>query len=112
MALSFVCLLTAAISIGALVVALRSSGLFLSKRCGELSLALSQLAESHESLTLQLRNIRSRLNMQAMRDRKAVAEVSVDDSPAIRADSTVEEANVRWARETNLALAQGRIKVR
>lgn len=83
-------------SIFALSVALRSSARSLSKRLSELSERTSTQDESIEKLSHELRNLRSRLNMQNHRARKR--ENGVDEEAPKGRD---------WVRKANLALALG-----
>lgn len=86
-------------SIFALSVALRSSARSLSKRLYELSERASTTDESIEKLSHELRNLRSRLNMQNHRARKREnGETPVDDAAPRGRD---------WVRKANLALALG-----
>lgn len=97
------------ISICALVVAYRSSARYLSRQLNELSRAYGELVEMNEKLSHQLRNIRSRLNMQAHRARKR-GQLPDDDDDA--ADAELPLAGPRpsglsgdeWRRKMNLQL--------
>lgn len=96
------------LSIFALSVALRSSGRSLSRQLYVLSTQSQELAESHEALSVQLRNLRSRLNMQASRARKAQAadaEPSDGELPLAGGSSLPPD---EWKRRMNLQLATGR----
>lgn len=104
-------------SIGALVAAHRSSALSHWKRVEELSERFSKLEASHEELTHQLRNLRSRLNMQAGKDRRS--ELSQAQNGGSLIDPMIppgpgasEEHKAAWKRAMNLKIAMGQIKVR
>lgn len=92
----------------ALLVAHRSSDRSLRKALTELSERFSELSESHEAVTLQFRNLRSRLNMAILRDKRAnPAESAAPDTPKIDAESEKD----RWQREMNLKIATGQIRM-
>lgn len=105
--------LALSISICALFVAYRTSGRYLSKRLNELSTSYGELVEMNEKLSHQLRNIRSRLNMQAHRARKR-GQLPDDDEEA--SDEELPLAGPRprglsgdeWRRKMNLQLLAGR----
>lgn len=106
-------LVALSISICALFVAYRTSGRYLSKRLNELSTSYGELAEMNEKLSHQLRNIRSRLNMQQHRARKRGQLPDQDDDAA---DEELPLAGPRpsglhadeWRRRMNLQLLTGR----
>jgi len=77
----FLSLIGIGISISAYVAVRRSLGTSLSKRLSEHSIAL-------EELTLQLRNLRARLNMKAYRDRKNQNGESDSDPPPAQTGET------------------------
>lgn len=90
------------ISIFALSVAYRSSARSLLKQHSALSMLQREQTEQLENLTLQLRNLRSRMNMQAYRARKRgkSEERDDEDDPGSERDSQLE-----WKRKMNLQLA-------
>ena len=91
-------ILALAVSTCALFVALRTSARSLSKRLYELSASLNEQAEMSERLTTQLRNLRSRLNMQAYRARKVTGD-QTDGEPS------GEESPDSWKKRMNRQLA-------
>lgn len=97
--------LALALSIFALFAALRSSDRYLSKRLSEHSTQLQELAESHEALTVALRNLRSRLNMQASRARKAQEPGEASDADLPLAGPRPALSSEEWKRRMNLQLA-------
>lgn len=103
--LSLLSILAGCTSICALGIALRTSATSHSKRLNEHSRLISELSGVQEELTLQLRNLRARLNMQAHREKKA-ADANGQDPAA----SDTKDSDEKWLRETNLAIAQGRIR--
>lgn len=92
----------------ALRAALRSSDRSLSRRLTALSEQLSELTESHEILTAQFRNIRSRLNMAKAREAKANGATRSD--PATPGTDPEAEKD-RWTREMNLKIASGEVRI-
>jgi len=98
------------ISISALFVAYRTSGRYLSRQLSALSELSKELHENQENLTQQLRNIRSRLNMQAYRKRKLATD---GDAPASDEELPLagprpgsdRDAGLEWKRKMNLQLA-------
>lgn len=96
-------LVALSVSISALFAAYRTSARYLSKRLSEHSQQLADLSESHEQLTHQLRNLRSRLNMQSARARKREPEPAADEELPL-AGPRAEEA-LDWKRKMNLQLA-------
>jgi len=81
----------------ALFAARRSLALSRSRLPSELLTRLAEAEANLETLSSQLRNVRSRLNMQAYRARKA-------EEPEPEADNGAE-----WRRRMNAELAAGRI---
>lgn len=92
------------LSIIALVAGSRSSDRSLYKRVSGLSMQHSGLAESLELLTLQLRNLRSRLNMTSRRDKNN------SETSSAEPKGNSEELNEQWARDMNLKIARGEVK--
>lgn len=106
----FLTLVALSTSISALFVAFRTSGRYLSRQLSALSELSKELHENQENLTQQLRNIRSRLNMQAYRKRKLATD---GDEPASDEElplagprpSGDRESQLEWKRKMNLQLA-------
>lgn len=102
-------ILALSIATCALLAARHSSARSLLKQLTALSERLSDLSEAHETMSLQFRNLRSRLNMQAMRSKKANSETPADqDTPRIDPEAEKD----RWTREMNLKIATGQVRVR
>lgn len=92
----------------ALVVARRTSARSLAKQLRELSERFSDLTETVESQSLQIRNLRSRANMAQAREKKANgAASSGPDAPMIDAEAEKD----RWTREMNLKIATGEVRL-
>lgn len=96
------------ISTYALVVARRTSDRSLIRRLQELSTLHSELTETVEKLTLRLRNLGARMNMQAYREKKANGEIPSAQDGATT-DPEVEKD--RWTREMNLKIATGQVRL-
>jgi len=116
--LSFLALCT---SIGALIVARRTSGQSQLKRVNELSLRCSLQEENLETMSVAIRNLRSRLNMAKSRQEKPetttpAAETSstngANGTAGVPTATSSDEEKARWKREMNLKIATGAIKMR
>lgn len=100
------------LSIGALSAAVLSLRRYRSTSAAKLSQRLTDLEETVESLSLQLRNLRSRANMQALRERRASH--TTDSTPTTTTPAAGDVSNgadpaaVRAALNAQLA-ARGRI---
>lgn len=105
-------LVSLAASIFALVVALRTSDRSLSKRLSALSTSLADQVATLDDHAVQIRALRARINMGKLRAERKAAEESGADSGNGTAPLSPqgESADDRWARETNLAIATGRIR--
>jgi len=101
------------LSISALVVALRSSDRSLSRRLSALSTSLGEQTQTLEAQQLLLRNLRARIGMTALRARRSAESETPGDGSGngtLPRSPPGESADDKWARETNLALALGRIR--
>jgi len=92
------------LSIYALSVARRTSDQSLAKRLSELSLQSREHAELIDQLSDKLKNLRSRVSMQAHLAKKANGEAQAANGPMTEAEKD------EWQREMNLKIATGQVK--
>lgn len=97
-----------AVSTFALFAARRSSDRSLQKRLQELSMQHSELAETVESQSLAIRNLRSRANAAMARAKRASDAESADQGSN---SIDPELAKDDWQREMNLKIATGQVRM-